>query len=189
MIRFRKHPLLNAVNKSIMHSLIHSTREREKKKKIYDPQFIIPSRDFYLESILIYTHINKNRINSVKRVSLINALTSLFVFLFPPLPPKWFFSQYKHESKNRNSWLLEANFPRKRYNLIRDTLRCLQVITRFFFFLFARKSSRNRERSTNTTIVIVEERDKQASRLVQYRENGVADTATNIRGKNKNKTC
>ena len=58
-----------------------------------------------------------------------------------------------------------------------------------FFFLFARKYPRNRERSTNTTIVIVEERDKQASRLVQYRENGVADTATNIRGKNKNKTC
>lgn len=141
MIRFRKHPLLNAVNKSIMHSLIHSTREREKKKKIYDPQFIIPSRDFYLESILIYTHINKNRINSVKRVSLINALTSLFVFLFPPLPPKWFFSRYKHESKNRNSWLLEANFPRKRYNLIRDTLRCLQVITRFFFF-FSQESIR-----------------------------------------------
>lgn len=96
---FSKASFINAVNKPIMHSLIHST---ERKKKIYDPQFIISSRDFYLEIILIYTHINKNRINSVK-ISLINALTSLFVFSPPPPSPlpHQVYSQYKHESQKQ----------------------------------------------------------------------------------------
>lgn len=128
-----------------MHSLIHST---ERKKKIYDPQFIISSRDFYLEIILIYTHINKNRINSVK-ISLINALTSLFVFSPPPPPPSPTKYTRSINTKVRNSWRLEANFPCKRYNLVRDTLRCLRsYYTGTIFFLFFRKKVSERKPQT-----------------------------------------
>lgn len=61
----------------------------------------------------------------------------------------------------------------KRYNLVRDTLRRLQAITRqYFFFLFRAREQESIGETTNTTQQSIRSNvDKQASRLNLPREN------------------
>lgn len=61
----------------------------------------------------------------------------------------------------------------KRYNLVRDTLRRLQAITRqCFFFLFRAREQESIGETTNTTQQSIRSNvDKQASRLNLPREN------------------